>query len=159
MKQTAVRYFTFLRCYHTLIIWGLYAGLVLMTFFRLHLPGERWIWISWLGVAGYFFSMTKLKSHQSIPRKYLKLLVVILICSILFSLFDSFFTISGWANGRPRLMEGSYVLIYKGSVKNSLTEQEYHFLKCLEQQNEAAHMLVFWAIFSIFRCERKKDER
>ena len=90
-----------------------------------------------------------------IPEKYFKCVIVILIFSVLFSFFDSFFTLPGWVNGSPRIIDGNYVLQNKGTI-SKITEQEYHRFKCLEQQNEAAHMMTGYAIVMFIRCEKDK---
>ena len=43
MKQAGAKIIVFLRCYQSLIAWGICVCLVVMTFFQLHLPGDIWI--------------------------------------------------------------------------------------------------------------------
>lgn len=157
MKQAAIKFALFLRCYQILIVWGICAFLVLIAFFHIHLPGEQWIFILWIGVLIEFFSLSKIRKSVLIPKKYCKYVIAILFVSVLFSFLVTFFiTVQAWANGYPTIVDGEYVLEQRGYIKEILSEQEYHRLKCLEQVQEAGHGMAFYAIIMMFRCEWKK---
>ncbi|MBD5133390.1 MAG: hypothetical protein HDT38_02800 [Clostridiales bacterium] len=144
MKQENTGFFPFLRCYHSLIAWGICAVVVLMTFFQWHLPGDLWIIALIFGMLVNLFLVCKNRERYPMPGRFKAFVIVALILSGLFAFTNFFICLWPLMDGSPRIVDGNYILDYKGTVVKYITEQEYHRLKCIEQRLFSGHLLFFY---------------
>ena len=155
MKQVGKRFVTFLRCYQSLIAWGICAAVLLMTFSQRHLPGNLWIAVLFIGMFANLFIVCKNRKRYPMPDRCKTFVIVVLILSGLFALINFFVCLGPLMSGSPQIVDGSYILDYKGTVVEYITEQEYHWLKCIEQRLFAGHLLFFYAGTMFLHCEKK----
>ena len=134
MKQASTRFATFLRCYQSL-----------MTFFRRYLPGELWIAGLFIGMFVNLFLVCKNRSHYPMPGRFKIFVIAALILSGIFTVINFFLCLWPLEAGSPKIVDGSYVLDYKGTIAKYITEEEYHRLKCIEQRLFSGHLLFFYA--------------
>lgn len=144
MKQAGAKLIVFLRCHQSLIAWGICAVVVLMTFLQRHLPGEIWIIALFFGMFVNFFLVCKNRERYPMPGRFKVFVIVALILSGLFAFTNFFICLWPLMNGSPRIVDGNYILDYKGTVAKYITEQEYHRLKCIEQRLFSGHLLFFY---------------
>ena len=145
MKQAGAKLIVFLRCYQSLIAWGICAVMVLMTFFQRHLPGDLWIIALMFGMFANFAVIGKYGERYPLPERFKVFVILALILSGLFAFFNFFVYFFTYPGGQPKIVDGRYVLDYKGTIAAYLTEQEYHRLKCVEQRFWAGHLSFLYA--------------
>lgn len=145
MRQAGIKLIVFLRCYQSLIAWGICAAILIMTFFQRHLPGDIWIFVLGVGMFVNLALIGKNREKYPLPEKWKPFVIFVLILSGLFAFFNFFAYLLTDPGGQPMIVDGQYVLDYKGTVAGYLTEQEYHRLKCGEQRLWAGHLSFFYA--------------
>ena len=156
MKREETGLVPFLKRYHSLIAWGICLSLVVMTFFQRHLPGEWWMIVL---VSGFFvnlYSVAKNKEAYPLPGRLRRLVIVAVVLCGGFAFINFFLSMMELAKGYPRVLDGAYIIDYKGTVAEYITQQEYHRLKCVEQRFWAGHTLFFYAGAMFLHCERKE---
>ena len=145
MRQAGTKLIVFLRCSQSLIAWGICAAILIMTFFQRHFPGDIWILV--LGV-GMFINLALIRKNGEkypLPERFKAFVILVSILSGLFAFFNFFAYLLTDPGGQPMIVDGQYVLDYKGTVTAYLSEQEYHRLKCEEQRLWAGHLSFFYA--------------
>lgn len=145
MKQVGKRFITFLRCHQSLIAWGICAAALGMTFFQRHLPGDIWILVMGAGMFANLAVIGRYGERYPLPERWKPFVILVLILSGLFAFFNFFAYLLTDPGGQPMIVDGRYVLDYKGTIAAYLTEQEYHRMKCEEQRLWAGHLLFFYA--------------
>ena len=146
MKQAGTKVVVFLRRCQSLIAWGICFCLVAMTFFQKHLSGDLWIIALMFGMFANFAVIGKYGERYPLPERFKAFVILALVLSGLFAFFNFWVYIFAHSDGQPRMVDGRYVLDYKGTIAAYLTEQEYHRLKCAEQRFWAGHLSFFYAM-------------
>lgn len=147
------------KCYFTLIAWVICAALVIMTFFNLHCPGEWLPVVCVLGVFAELYFLGKYGEKYPLPNRFRPFVMLALVISALFAFSNFWLSMIALKDGMPRIVDGTYVLDYKGTVAAYLTEEEYHRLKCIEQRFCAGHTLFFYAGLMFLHCDKKVKVR
>ena len=155
MKQGKTGFIPFLKRYHSLIAWGICLCLVVMTFFQRHLPGEWWMVALFLGFFANLYFVSKNREAYPFPGRFRGMVIAALILCGGFAFINFFLSLMELAKGDPRILDGAYILDYKGAVAEYITQQEYHRLKCVEQRFFTGHMLFFYAGVMFLHCDRK----
>ena len=159
MKPAKTGFISFLKCYQSLIAWGICLCLVVMTFFQKHLPGELWIVVLLPGIFVNLYFVAKNREVYPLPGRFRGMVIVALVLCGGFAFINFFLSFMELAKGEPRILDGTYILDYKGTVAEYITQQEYHRLKCVEQRFYAGHMLFFYAGAMFLHCNRKMKLR
>ena len=144
MKQAGTKVVVFLRRCQSLIAWEICFCLAAMTFFQKHLPGDIWIIALMFGMFANFAVIWKYGERYPLPERFKVFVILALVLSGLFAFFNFWVYIFAY-DGVPRIVDGRYVLDYKGTIAAYLTEREYHQLKCVEQRFWAGHLSFFYA--------------
>ena len=85
MRQAGTKLIVFLRCYQSLIAWGICAAILIMTFFQRHFPGDIWILV--LGV-GMFINLALIRKNGEkypLPERFKAFVILVSILSGLFA--------------------------------------------------------------------------
>ena len=155
MKQDKTGFIPFLKRYHSLIAWVICLCLVVMTFFQKHLPGEWWMIVLFPGFFVNLYFVVKNSEAYPLPGRLRGgIIAVTVICGV-FAIVNFFISLMDLAKGFPRILDGAYIIDYKGTVAEYITQQEYHRLKCVEQRLFAGHILFFYAGAMFLHCDRK----
>ena len=155
MKQEKIGFIPFLKCYQSLIAWGICLCLVIMTFFQKHLSGEWWMIILVLGFFVNVYFAVKNREAYPLPGRFRGWVIIAAVLCGGFAFINFFISMMELAKGFPRILDGAYIIDYKGTVAEYITRQEYHRLKCVEQRFFAGHMLFFYAGAMFLHCNRK----
>ena len=155
MKQEKAGLIPFLKRYHSLIAWGICLCLVVMTFFQRHLPGEWWIFVMGLGIFVNLYFVSKNSEAYPLPGRFRGWIIAVVVLCGVFATVNFFISLVELAKGDPRILDGAYIIDYKGTVADYITQREYHRLKCVEQRFIAGHMLFFYAGAMFLHCDRK----
>ena len=154
MKQEKTGLVPFLRRYHSLIAFGACLCLVVMTFFRLHLPGEWWILVMGPGIFVNLYFASKNSKAYPLPGRFRGWVIAAVVLCGGFAVINFFISMVELAKGDPGILDGAYIIDYKGTVAEYITREEYHRLKCVEQRFAAGHMLFFYAGTMFLHCDR-----
>ena len=155
MKREETGLVPFLKRYFSLIAWGICLCLVVMTFFQLHLPGEWWMIAMFLVLLFDFYFVAKNREAYPLPDRFRGWVIAVTAICAVFAGINFFISMMELARGDPRILDGAYIIDYKGTVAEYIAEQEYHRLKCVEQRFAAGHMLFFYAMMMLAHCEKK----
>ena len=155
MKQGKTGLVSFLKRYFSLIAWGICLSLAVMPFFQLHLPGEWWMIVLVSGTFVNLYFVTKNRESYPLPGRFRGWVIAVTVICGVFTTVNFFISIMELAKGYPRVLDGAYIIDYKGTVAEYITRQEYHRLKCVEQRSVAGHMLFFYAGAMFLHCDRK----
>jgi len=150
LRQKTPPVAAFFRHYHSLIAWLICLSMLLMTFFHQHLTGELWILALWVGIGVNFYFACKNNEAYPLPKKLRPYIIAALVLSAVFAIVNFFVSIKPLSYGEPRIVSGQYVLDYKGTIKRTLSEQEYHSMKCVEQRFWSGHSLFFYTVTMFF---------
>ena len=155
MKQEKTGLVPFLKRYHSLIAWVICLCLVVMTFFQRHLPGEWWMIVLVPGFFVNLYFVTKNGEAYPLPGWFRSWVIAVTVICGGFAVINFFLSMVELAKGYPRVLDGAYIIDYKGTVAEYITQREYHRLKCVEQRFWAGHMLFFYAGAMFLHCDRK----
>ena len=155
MKREETGLVPFLKRYFSLIAWVVCLCLVVMTFFRLHLPGEWWMIVLVSGAFVNLYFVTKNREAYPLPGRFRGWIIAVAVICGVFATVNFFISLVELAKGDPRILDGAYIIDYKGTVAEYITRQEYHRLKCVEQRFWAGHTLFFYAGAMFLHCDRK----
>ena len=159
MRQGKTGLIPFLKRYHSLITWGICLCLVVMTFFQRYLPGEWWIFVMGLGIFVNLYFVSKNSEAYPLPGRFRGWVIAVVVLCGVFATVNFFISMMELAKGDPRILDGAYIIDYKGTVAEYITQQEYHRLKCVEQRFWAGHTLFFYAGEMFLHCDRKMKLR
>ena len=159
MKREETGLIPFLKRYHSLIAWGICLCLVVMTFFQRHLPGEWWMIVLVPGIFVNLYFVSKNSEAYPLPGRFRGWVIAVVILCGVFATVNFFLSMVELAKGYPRVLDGVYIIDYKGTVAEYITQQEYHRLKCVEQRLWAGHTLFFYAGEMFLHCDRKMKLR
>lgn len=155
MKREETGFIPFLKRYQSLIAWGICLCLVVMTFFQLHLPGEWWMVALFLVLFLDFYFAAKNREAFPLPGRFRGWIIAVTVICGVFATVNFFISLVELEKGYPRVLDGAYIIDYKGTVAEYITRQEYDRLKCMEQRFFAGHMLFFYAGAMFLHCDRK----
>ena len=155
MKRKETGLAPFLRRYFSLIAWGICLCLAVMPFFQLHLPGMWWGFLLALGLFAELYFMGKNGVAYPLPDRLRGWVIAAAVLCGVFATVNFFISIVELAKGYPRILDGAYIIDYKGTVAEYITQQEYHRLKCVEQRFWAGHALFFYAGEMFLHCNQK----
>lgn len=157
MKRAALKCVRFFQCYHGLLAWGICAGVVWMTFFNVYIPGEWWLIVLLIGLFAEWGFALRRKHRYQMADQVRPFVIAAIIFSVLFAVFHFFFYLAETEGSMPEIVNGTYTLVnYDGKGIKEITEQEYHYFKCVEQRFWAGHIMAFYAVSMSFGLKRKE---
>lgn len=158
MKRAAVKSMNFFKCYHSLILWGICAGFVLMTFFNIYIPGVLWLIALFIGLFFEWRAAFRWRNECQVSKKLKIFVIIAMIFSFSFTVLNFFFHLSETGGSQPEIVDGVYTLVnYDGKGTKIITEQEYYHFKCVEQRFFAGHLLSFYAVCMTSYLGKKKN--
>ena len=156
MKREETGLVPFLKRYFSLTAWVICLCLVVMTFFQRHLPGEWWMIVLVSGAFVNLYFVTKNREAYPLPGRFRGWIIAVTVICGVFTTVNFFISMMELWKGDPRILDGAYIIEYKGRVREYITQQEYHRLKCVEQRFWAGHMLFFYVLLMCGSLRKKK---